>query len=183
MKARDVVVMGLATALTVVVSAFSFKIVIPGFFPVKITFSLIVVFFVSVKFGPLRGAVVAALAHLIQSLVLAKGSLFPGFILTDFLSGLVIGYSFRLVHWGFKFKGREQICSQVNQHKISFVECLVCVSVTKLITCFVNTLWLCVLLHAPFCFLFFPRFLAAVVMIVIITPVVYGLFKFVKHMV
>ena len=184
MKARDIVIMGLAIALTVVISCLSFKVVIPGFFPVKITFSLIIIFFVSVRISPQKGAVVAALAYILQSFVFAKNMFFPGFALTEFLSGIMLGYLFKLFNKKlFNKKLMNNFAVPSLEKKIYFCSCLLSVTFTKLTTCLINTLWLCILLHAPFGFLLVPRLIVAVVVIFIITPVIYGLSGFVEHII
>ena len=158
--------MGLSIAIMVVISRFSISIPILGFTSIKVGLGFIVTFFVATEISPLSGAIVAAASDVIHAFLFPIGPYFVGFTITSFISGLIVGYLFKL------------LSHNKNNNSASFFTCLICVSVTKLFITIANTFWINILYSTPFSALIIPRLIAMVLMIIIITPICFVISKY-----
>ena len=157
--------MGLATALIVAVPRFVINIPIPGIPSIKICCDFIITFLISSQINPVSGAIVAAVSNIIHAFLFPSRPFFPGFTLTDFLSGLVMGYSFKIIN-------RKKLPN------ISFIACCLSIILSLAFKTFVNTIWFNIIYHIPFFVLIWPRLLSAFVISIIIIPISYKLSKF-----
>lgn len=174
MKIKNIVLMGLAIAILVVMGKFlSFTFPIMGFPSIKIGFGLSLIFLVAIKMSPIKAATVAALADVIHATLFPIGPFFPGFTLTSFLSGLMIGYSFIWLN---------KIFAKNNYFSASFIACSISILVTEIFITLLNTLWLNILYSTPISILIIPRIFAAIIRTFLIVPISYFLYKFSKNL-
>lgn len=112
----------------------------------KIGFAFLPVVIAAIVLGPVRAAIVAALADFLGATLFPIGAYFPGFTLTAALVGLLYGL----------FLHKEQ----------PFWKILVSVSIHQLIlSLLLNTYWISVLYDSPFSPLLATRLLQCAVMI------------------
>lgn len=84
---RTVVVLGLLTAMEIVLSRFCSI----SAWNLKIGFSFVPVAAAAILFGPLQAGIVAALGDFAGAILFPIGAYFPGFTLTAFLTGVNFG--------------------------------------------------------------------------------------------
>lgn len=112
---------------------------------IKIGFSFLPVAVAAVLYGPLAAGAVAALGDFIGAILFPIGAYFPGFTLTAFLTGIVLGL----------FLHRKQ----------SVLRILGAVAVNQLIlSLLVNTLWISILYTSPYLALMTSRLLQCAVL-------------------
>ena len=172
MRARNIVLIGVAVTLMVVISKFSIGVPIVGFTSVKVDFGFIIMFLVATLVNPVSGAVVAALADVLHSFLFPVGPFFPGFALTRFLSGLIVGYVFIYLN---------KILVKNSIKKISFIACLFSVLITQIFSTLLNTVWISIVYSIEASVLIWPRCIALIIRTILITPVCYVLYKFFKN--
>ena len=84
---RTLVLMALLTAMEIVLSRFlSFAV-----WNMKIGFAFVPVVIAAILLGPIKAAIIAALADFVGAILFPIGAYFPGFTLTTALMGLVFG--------------------------------------------------------------------------------------------
>lgn len=138
------VMLGLLTAMEIVLSRF-FSI---STWDLKIGFNFVPVALAAVMYGPLAGGITAALGDFLGATLFPIGPYFPGFTLTAFLTGAMLGL----------FLHKKQTASRI----------LGAVSVNQLIlSLLMNTLWISVLYGSPFG----PLFVTRIVQCAILIPV------------
>lgn len=127
LNTRMVVYLGVLTALEIVLNRF----LSINAWNIKIGFSFVPIAAAAMMFGPIPGAIVAALGDFLGAILFPIGPYFPGFTLTAALTGLVFGF--------FLFKKR------------SALRVLGAVAVNMLLLSFLlNSLWISVLYGSPF---------------------------------
>lgn len=168
MKIYSITIMGIAIALTVIASRFlSFVIPLFGFQTIKISFGFIIIFLVSTQIHPICGGVVAAISDVVRSFLFPIGAYFPGFTLTSFLAGIMVGYLFKLFN-------------RKNAERISFLACFGAVVISMAFISFLNTFWAQILFSVPFEVLIIPRLISTAIVVILISPVVFFLSKLLK---
>lgn len=129
-----VVTLGLLTALGIVLSRFCSI----STWNLKIGFSFVPVAMAAVLYGPLAAGTVAALGDFLGATLFPIGPYFPGFTLTAFLIGAVLGL----------FLHKKQTAPRI----------LGAVAVNQLVlSLFLNTLWISILYSSPYGPLFLTR--------------------------
>lgn len=119
-REKEMVILGILTALSVLLS-YVFAIQTPF---VRITFGFLPIALAGALYGPWKAGMVGALDNLIGTALVGTSIFFPGFTLSDFLTGFIFGYF---------FYGR----------KISFpYVCVPFLVIMVLIHLGLNTLWL-----------------------------------------
>lgn len=87
-NARMFPFMGVFTAITILLTyVFSIQTTF-----LRLSFGFVPISIFAVLFGPLPAGIMAAAADLIGTAFLGFGVFFPGFLLTDFLYGIIFGY-------------------------------------------------------------------------------------------
>ncbi len=136
-SARPAVFAGVFIALTILFT-YVFSIQTPfvrfsfGFLPIAIYASM---------FGSLRGGLMAASADLLGSMLFFPGAFFPGFTLSNFLSGIIYGYFLQT--------------NELNLRRI----CIPFILIFIFIDLILNTLWLVMLYHQAATAFFLSRFI------------------------
>ena len=85
---RIIAIIGLLTALQVVLSRFLSIVNIPT---MKIGFGFLPILLAALILGPLYAGIVGALSDIIGALLFPIGTYFPGFTVTAFITGMVLG--------------------------------------------------------------------------------------------
>jgi len=139
---RSLVLMATFVAMEVVLS----RLLSYSVWNMKIGFAFVPIVIAAIMLGPVRAAIVAALADFIGTILFPIGPYFPGFTLTAALVGALYGL----------FLHKKQ----------SFLNILISVSIHQLIlNLFLNTFWISVLYASPFTPLLVTRLLQCAVMI------------------
>lgn len=139
-----IVMLGLLTAMEIVLSRFCSI----STWNLKIGFSFVPVAIAATMYGPLAGGTVAALGDFLGATLFPIGPYFPGFTLTAFFTGAVLGL----------FLYKKQTASRI----------LGAVAVNQLVlSLFLNTLWISVLYGSPYG----PLFVTRIVQCAILIPV------------
>lgn len=157
--------MGLATALIIAIPRFIIKIPIPGIPSIKICCDFIIIFLIATQISCFSGAIVAAISNIIHAFLFPSGPFFPGFVLTDFLMGFILGFLF-------------DILNKKNKNKISFPACLVSIFFSIVFKTVLNTVWFNFIYNIDFNILIWPRLLSALFSVFLISPIVYKLLVF-----
>ncbi|WP_288264818.1 folate family ECF transporter S component [uncultured Dialister sp.] len=89
-REKEMVVLGILTALAVLLS-YVFAIQTPF---VRITFGFLPLALAGALYGPWKAGLVGALDNLIGTALVGTSIFFPGFTLSDFLTGFIFGYFF-----------------------------------------------------------------------------------------
>lgn len=119
-REKEMVVLGILTALAVLLS-YVFAIQTPF---VRITFGFLPLALAGALYGPWKAGLVGALDNLIGTALVGTSIFFPGFTLSDFLTGFIFGYFF-------------------HRKKITFpYVCIPFLVIMVLIHLGLNTLWL-----------------------------------------
>ncbi len=127
LNTRMVVYLGVLTALEIVLSRFLSL----SAWNIKIGFSFVPIVAAAMLFGPIPGAVVAALGDFLGAILFPVGPYFPGFTLTSALTGLCFGF--------FLYKKR------------SALRVLGAVAVNMLLmSLLLNSFWISILYSSPF---------------------------------
>lgn len=124
--AHVIVYLGILTALEIVLNRF----LSIQAWNIKIGFSFLPIAAAGMLFGPLAGAVVAALGDFLGAILFPIGPYFPGFTLTAALTGLSFGLFLR--------------------HRRSVLRTLAAVFVNMLLSFLLNSLWISILYTTPF---------------------------------
>ena len=129
----------------------------------KIGFTFIPIFLAGYLYGPLRAALVGALADILGALLFPIGAYFPGFTLTCALQGLTYGL----------FLARKQ----------SSLRILIAVLIIQLVLgLLLNTFWISILYGSSFEALFITRLLQCLVMVPVEFVVIGAMSRaFAKH--
>ncbi len=171
MKIYNIAIMGIAVALTVVVSRFlSFVIPLFGFTTIKVSFGFIIIFLVSTQIHPICGGIVAAIADVVGAFLFPIGAYFPGFTLTSFLAAIMVGYLFKFFN-------------KNNLKQTSFVACFSSVAIAMAFITFLNTFWVQILFSVPFKVLIIPRIISTAIVVILISPAVFFLSRLLKKIV
>lgn len=139
---QSLVVMATLVAMEIVLS----RMLSYSVWDMKIGFAFLPVVIASIVLGPVRAAIVAALADFVGTILFPIGPYFPGFTLTAALVGALYGL----------FLHKKQ----------TFLNILISVSIHQLIlSLLLNTFWISVLYATPFTPLMVTRLLQCAVMI------------------
>ncbi len=139
---RSLVLMATFVAMEVVLS----RLLSYSVWNMKIGFAFVPIVIAAIMLGPVRAAIVAALADFIGTILFPIGPYFPGFTLTAALVGILYGL----------FLNKNQ----------PFWKILVSVSIHQLIlSLLLNTYWISMLYDSPFSPLLVTRLLQCAVMI------------------
>ena len=125
---------------------------------IKIGFNFVPVVIAAMLYGPIGGAVVAALGDLLGALLFPIGAFFPGFTLTACLTGLVFGFFLHKSQTLPRIGGAVLI----NQGILSL--CL-------------NTLWISILYGSPYGPLFITRIVQTLILIAVQGVTIYAIAK------
>ena len=125
---------------------------------IKIGFNFVPVVIAAMLYGPIGGAVVAALGDLLGALLFPIGAFFPGFTLTACLTGLVFGFFLHKSQTLPRIGGAVLI----NQGILSL--CL-------------NTLWISILYGSPYGPLFVTRIVQTLILIAVQGVTIYAIAK------
>ncbi|MDC7953271.1 folate family ECF transporter S component [Liquorilactobacillus mali] len=156
LSVRNIVLMGLLIALNIVVAKFlSF-----GIWSVRISFTFVVVFFMAYWFGPLLGAIGAACADVVGTLIFGGlGGYFAGFTLSAFLGAFVYGILFY-------------------KKDVTLVRVIIAVLINIfLVDALMNTYWITLLYHTDFEAIFPARFIKELLMVPVQIILLYALGK------
>ena len=141
---KTVVFMGVLTALEIILNRF----LSVNAWNIKIGFNFIPIAIAAILYGPLCGGIVAALGDLVGAVLFPIGAYFPGFTLTAFLTGAVLGL----------FLHKKQ----------SAVNILCAVAINQLILgLLLNSFWISVLYVSPYV----PLLATRVIQCAILLPV------------
>jgi len=141
---RTLVTMGLLLAMEIVLSRF----LSINAWNIKIGFNFVPVAVAAMLYGPLGGALVAALGDFLGAILFPIGPYFPGFTLTAFLTGGVLGV--------FLYKKR------------SPVRIGAAVAINQLVLgLFLSTYWISVLYGSPFWPLVVTRIVQCLVLLLV----------------
>ena len=141
---RTMVSMGLLLAIEIVLSRF----VSINAWNIKIGFNFVPIAVAAMLFGPLAGGIVAAMGDFLGALLFPIGPYFPGFTLTAFLTGSVLGLLLK--------------------KKATPLRIGAAVAVNQLVLgLFLNTYWISVLYTSPFWPLLVTRIVQCVVLLVV----------------
>lgn len=139
---QSIVVMATLVAMEIVLS----RMLSYSVWDMKIGFAFLPVVIAAIVLGPVRAAIVAALADFIGAILFPIGAYFPGFTLTAALVGVLYGL----------FLHKDQ----------PFWKIVISVSIHQLIlSLLLNTYWISVLYDSPFTALLVTRLLQCAVMI------------------
>ena len=139
---QSIVVMATLVAMEIVLS----RMLSYSVWDMKIGFAFLPVVIAAIVLGPVRAAIVAALADFLGAILFPIGAYFPGFTLTAALVGILYGL----------FLHKDQ----------PFWKILISVSIHQLIlSLLLNTYWISVLYDSPFTALLVTRLLQCAVMI------------------
>ena len=125
---------------------------------IKIGFNFVPVVIAAMLYGPVGGAIVAALGDLLGALLFPIGAFFPGFTLTACLTGLVFGFFLHKSQTLPRIGGAVLI----NQGILSL--CL-------------NTLWISILYGSPYGPLFITRIVQTLILIAVQGVTIYAIAK------
>ena len=141
---RSLVTIALLVAMEVVLSRF----LSINAWNIKIGFSFLPIVIGAMLYGPIGGALIAALGDFIGAILFPIGAYFPGFTLTAFLTGFVFGL--------FLYKGRSlpRIAGAVLFNQCILSLCL-------------NTLWISILYGSPYGPLFVTRIVQTLILIAV----------------
>lgn len=170
-QTKKIVIMGLSAAIMVCIGKLSIHINLFGFTAIKVGFGFVITFLISTQIGPISGALVATVADIVHSLLFPIGPYFPGFTLTSFLSGLLVGYLYRVI-------------IKISKDKVTFVSCLIPTVITKVFIAVLNTVWLWLLFSkTPFLILLSHRVVVDFLVGIILSPICFYLAKYSKHII
>ena len=141
---RTVVSMGLLLAIEIVLSRF----LSINAWNIKIGFNFVPIAVAAMLFGPLAGGIVAAMGDFLGALLFPIGPYFPGFTLTAFLTGSVLGLFLKKKTTPLRI-GAAVVINQL------------------VLSLFLNTYWISVLYTSPFWPLLVTRIIQCVVLLVV----------------
>jgi len=141
---RTLVTLGLLLAIEIVLSRF----LSINAWNIKIGFNFVPIAVAAMLYGPLGGAIVAAMGDFLGAILFPIGPYFPGFTFTAFLTGGVLGLFL--------------------QKKRTPVRIGMAVAINQLILgLFLNTFWISTLYGSPFWPLLVTRIVQCVVLLVV----------------
>lgn len=169
MKTRNLIVISLLAALSIVLTRFlSFMLPVAGILGIRISFGDIPIMLAGLLFGPIAGALTGIVADVIGAVFLSPYGFFPGFTLTAALVGAIPPIIIRLM----------------SKKDIKFIHLFLAILVTDIITSLgLNTLWLTMMNGKAFMVLLPPRIVARAVLIVPNTMLTFALYKVTKKLV
>jgi ECF transporter S component (folate family) len=126
---------------------------------IRIDFGFLAIATFSMLFGPLWGAIAAAVADVVGCAIFSSGVFFPGFTLSAFTSGII---------YGFFFYNKSISLTRVILASITI---LLCVDIAM------NTLWLAILYHKAVSIFIAGRLIKCTVMFPIQVILIYSLHK------
>lgn len=157
-KTQMIVMAGVLIALHVILSRFCSI----NAWNLKIGFAIVPIFVAACFYGPVFAGVVGALGDFMGAILFPIGAYFPGFTLTCFLTGILLGL---LLH-----------------KKKSIPRILCAVLINELILgLLVNTLWISILYGSPFVPLIATRVIQCGIMIPVEFVVIYAMSKMLIH--
>ncbi len=156
---RTIVLMGLLTAIEVVLSRFlSFSV-----WNMKIGLSFLPIVAAAILLGPLHAGIVGALADFVGAILFPIAAYFPGFTLTAFLMGFVFGLFLR--------------------QKQTFLRILGAVAVNQLLlSLLLNSYWISLFYGAPYAGLLPARALQTLILVPLQLIVILALSKALRHL-
>ncbi len=171
LRTKKLVIMGVAVALMLVIPKLIIPIPVFGFSTVKIGFGFIITFLVATQLSPLSGGLVAAVANVLFSFLFPVRPYFPGFTLTSFLAGIIVGC---LVNF----------FSKVSKNENSFLVYFISILLARIFAALLNTLWLWLIFSkTSFMFILFSRLASDGLTALVIAPICFELTKYFKFMV
>lgn len=155
--AKTIVTLGLLIAIEIVLARFlSFSV-----WNMKIGLGFIPIVIAAIMFGPIQAGIVGALGDFFGAILFPIGAYFPGFTLTAFLTGMVLGL----------FLHKKQTMGTI----------LAAVAVNQLILSQVlNTYWVSVLYGSPYSGIFVTRIIQTLILIPVQIAVILALSKVMK---
>lgn len=154
LNTRMIVTLGILVAMEIVLSRF----LSINAWNTKIGFSFIPIVAAAMLYGPIGGAIVAALGDFLGAILFPIGAYFPGFTLTAFLTGLVFGFFL------YKEQSIPRILGAVAINQFILSQCL-------------NTLWISILYGSPYGPLFVTRLVQTAILFTVQTVVVIAMAK------
>jgi ECF transporter S component (folate family) len=156
-KAKTIAFVGLLVSMEIIFTRFlSFQTPI-----IRIGFGFIPIAFTGIMFGPLIGGLAAAIADVLGMLIFPKGTFFPGFTLSAFLTGAFYGL----------FLYRKPV-TVVNVSKSVLL-------IILLVDIGLNTLWLSILTGNAVVALLVPRIYKSLIMLPIQVALIQILWRYI----
>ena len=147
---KSLVTIALLVAMEIVLSRF----LSINAWNIKIGFNFVPIVIGAMLYGPIAGALIAALGDFLGAILFPIGAYFPGFTLTAFLMGLVFGLFL------YRKQSPERIVGAVLINQCLLSQCL-------------NTLWISILYGSPYGPLFVTRLVQTLILVTVQILVVY----------
>lgn len=156
---RNFIFMGLLISMEIVLTRF-FSIQTPI---VRIGFGFLPIVIASVMFGPVLGGITAAFSDILGMMLFPKGTYFPGFTLSAFISGITYGI---LLYTKPK----------------TMLRIIIAVSIIIIfVDLGLNTYWLSIITGKGVIALFIPRLIKSAIMLPIQSILIYSCLKFIPQ--
>lgn len=156
---RNFIFMGLLISMEIVLTRF-FSIQTPI---VRIGFGFLPIVIASVMFGPVLGGITAAFSDILGMMLFPKGTYFPGFTLSAFISGITYGI---LLY---------------NKPK-TMLRIIIAASIIMIfVDLGLNTYWLSIITGKGVVALFVPRLIKSIIMLPIQSLLIYSCLKFIPQ--
>lgn len=150
--------MGILTAMEIILSRF----ISISAWNIKIGFGFLPIAIAAMLLGPMKGGIVGALSDFLGAVLFPIGVYFPGFTLTAFSTGVVLGV---LLH-------KKQTSARI----------FLAVSINQLIfSLVVNTYWISILYGSPYSPLFLTRIIQTAILIPVQFVTIFIVSKFFAH--
>ena len=168
-RTKKLVIMGVAVALILVIPKLIIPISVFGFSTVKIGFGFIITFLVATQLGPLSGGLVAAIANVLFAFLFPVRPYFPGFTLTSFIAGIIVGCLMKFF-------------SKFSKNENSLLVCFISILLARLFSALLNTVWLwLIFFKTSFILILFSRLASDGLTALVITPICFELTKYFKY--
>lgn len=156
-KAKTIAFVGLLVSMEIIFTRFlSFQTPI-----IRIGFGFIPIAFSAIMFGPVIGGLTAAFADVLGMMIFPKGSFFPGFTLSAFLSGAIYGLF-------------------LYRKPVTLINVTISVLlITLIVDLGLNTLWLSMMMGKAYIALLIPRILKSLIMFPVQTATIFVLWKYI----
>lgn len=151
--------MGLLISMEIVLTRF-FSIQTPI---VRIGFGFIPIMIASVMFGPVLGGLTGAFSDILGMMLFPKGTYFPGFTLSAFISGMIYGII-------------------LYRSPKNMLRIIIAVSIVVIVVDLgLNTYWLSIITGKGVVALFVPRLIKSIIMLPIQSLLIFSCLKFIPQ--
>jgi len=156
---RIFIFMGLLISMEIVLTRF-FSIQTPI---VRIGFGFIPIMIASVMFGPVLGGLTGAFSDILGMMLFPKGTYFPGFTLSAFISGMIYGII-------------------LYRSPKNMLRIIIAVSIVVIVVDLgLNTYWLSIITGKGVVALFVPRLIKSIIMLPIQSLLIFSCLKFIPQ--